>query len=173
MDQYIDFLSSPLGSLKIEANDTHLLSIKFMESKEENVNPNDITNETKHQLNRYFNNELKIFTIPVKPEGTIFRMKVWEILTGISFGEVRSYKEVALELGSLLSIRAVGTANGANPIPIIIPCHRVIGSDKKLVGYSGELWRKKWLLEHENAGFSGTLFDSVQYHQNISSIKNQ
>ena len=173
MSLYIDIISSPLGFLELEANDTHLLTIKFCDNKRSKINTNAITEETGKQLLEYFNKERTDFTIPLKPEGTNFRLKVWEKLCGIAFGEVKSYKDIALEIDSLLSVRAVGTANGANPIPIIIPCHRVIGSNKKLVGYSGELWRKKWLLEHENAGLTGTLFETVQYQQNYLSIKNQ
>ena len=159
MELFHDSLESPIGIINVVANDNHLLSAMFKDDIFTIPHPNSITDETISQLKEYFSKSRTIFTIPLKPEGTEFRLKVWNILTGIGFGQLKSYKEVAIELGSILSIRAVGTANGANPIPIIIPCHRVIGSDKNLVGYSGGLWRKKWLLEHENAGLEGTLFD--------------
>lgn len=159
MELFNDYLESPLGIIEIIADNKYLFSAKFKESYIENTNPNVVTEKVIIQLKEYFNKSRQEFTIPMQPSGTEFRLKVWNILSGIGFGQLKTYKEVAIELGSLLSIRAVGTANGANPIPIIIPCHRVIGSDNNLVGYSGGLWRKKWLLEHENAGLKGTLFD--------------
>lgn len=158
MEKYIDYFSSPLGFLKITANNTHLLELSFNKEINKDSYPNHITNETVKQLRSYFKKELKKFSIPTNPMGSEFRLKVWKILQEIKYGELKSYKDVAIELGSIKYVRAIGLANGDNPIPIIIPCHRVIGSNNNIIGYSGEIWRKRWLLEHENAGFQNSLF---------------
>jgi methylated-DNA-[protein]-cysteine S-methyltransferase len=107
--------------------------------------------ETARQLRAYFAGTLREFSLPLDPRGTPFQRRVWLQLLSIPYGETRSYAQVAATLGSPLSVRAVGTANGANPIPIVIPCHRVIGAGGKLVGYGGGLPLKKRLLELEGA----------------------
>ena len=99
-----------------------------------------------------------MFTIPLRTTGSPFQQRVWKELLNIPFATTTSYMKVAMQLGDLKSIRAVGTANGRNPIAIIIPCHRVIGSDGKLVGYGGGLWRKKWLLEFESGSHQVGMF---------------
>ncbi len=108
------------------------------------------------ELDRYFAGTLQVFTTPLAPEGTEFQRRVWAGLQGIPFGATRSYSEIAAVLGNPGLVRAVGTANGANPIAILIPCHRVIGADGRLVGYAGGLDRKKALLRLE--GGRGALF---------------
>ncbi|HPA24001.1 MAG TPA: methylated-DNA--[protein]-cysteine S-methyltransferase, partial [Ferruginibacter sp.] len=92
---------------------------------------------------------LSAFDLPIQLNGTPFRQSVWQALQNIPFGKTTSYLQLSKNLGNAKAIRAVGTANGSNPIAIIIPCHRVIGSNGDLIGYAGELWRKKWLLAHE------------------------
>lgn len=106
--------------------------------------------QLKKQLNEYFEGTRKEFDIPLDTPGTKFQNDVWKVLQGIPYGETRSYKKQAIILGNEKAVRAVANANGDNRIAIIIPCHRVIGEDGKLVGYGGGLWRKKWLLEHES-----------------------
>ena len=101
------------------------------------------------ELKEYFAHKLNDFTVPLNAPGTVFQKAVWKELRNIPFGKTRSYKEQSEALGNPGAIRAVATANGANRISIIIPCHRVIGSDGSLTGYGGGLWRKRWLLEHE------------------------
>lgn len=101
------------------------------------------------QLVEYFNKQRKTFDLPLAPEGTEFQMKVWKALSDIPYGKTRSYKEIAIAIGNPKAVRAVGMANNKNPIPIIIPCHRVIGSDGKLVGYGGGLEIKEYLLKLE------------------------
>lgn len=114
-----------------------------------------IQGENKHfnllrkELKEYFAKNLKKFTVPLCAPGTKFQKAVWKELRKIPYGKTRSYREQSEILGNPGAIRAVATANGANRISIIIPCHRVIGSDGSLTGYGGGLWRKKWLLEHE------------------------
>lgn len=103
------------------------------------------------QLDEYFGGRCGEFNLPLDLQGTEFQKRVWAELQKIPFGKTVTYKELALRLGDVKAIRAVGTANGANPVSLIVPCHRVIGSDGSLVGYGGGLWRKKWLLQHEGA----------------------
>lgn len=111
---------------------------------------NHIICQAKIELKEYFSNERKQFNLPLDLYGTDFQLKVWNKLLDIPFGDTRSYKEQAIAIGDLKAIRAVATANGQNRVSIIIPCHRVIGSDGSLTGYGGELWRKKELLELES-----------------------
>jgi methylated-DNA-[protein]-cysteine S-methyltransferase len=101
------------------------------------------------QLDAYFAGELEAFDLSLAPEGTPFQLRVWEELTRIPYGETISYSQLAERIGDPRAVRAVGLANGRNPISIVVPCHRVIGADGSLVGYGGGLERKRWLLEHE------------------------
>lgn len=110
------------------------------------------------QLQEYFAGNLKDFQLKLNPEGTEFQQKVWKELLKIPFGKTFSYLELSKKLGDVKAIRAVASANGKNPLWIVVPCHRVIGSDGSLTGYAGGLWRKKWLLEHENPSPQQTLF---------------
>jgi len=115
-------------------------------------------NEAVLQLEAYFRGELKEFNLKLNPEGTPFQKKVWEALLEIPYGETCSYMELSKKLGDVKAIRAVAAANGKNPLWIVIPCHRVIGSDGSLTGYAGGLWRKKWLLDFENPPLQLQLF---------------
>jgi methylated-DNA-[protein]-cysteine S-methyltransferase len=110
------------------------------------------------QLKEYFEGNLTHFQFKMNPNGTDFQKKVWEELLKIPFGKTASYQEVTNKLGDPKAIRAVANANGKNPLWIVVPCHRVIGSDGSLTGYAGGLWRKKWLLEHENPVKQQSLF---------------
>jgi methylated-DNA-[protein]-cysteine S-methyltransferase len=155
MSTIIGYYACPLGLLEIEAEKDTLVSVKFLSDDFPNK-PNqdvdsDIITETIKQLTQYFASERKQFDIPVKLLGTEFQMQVWKELRNIPFGQTISYGQLADRLGSRDLVRAVGSANGKNPIGIIIPCHRVIGGQGDLVGYAGGLWRKQWLLEHEGS----------------------
>ena len=110
----------------------------------------EINDEAKKQLDAFFKKEITKFNLPISPAGTEFQKTVWSELIKIPFGTTISYLTLAKKLGDVNSIRAAASANGKNPITIIIPCHRVIGTDGKLVGYSGDMYRKQWLLEHES-----------------------
>jgi methylated-DNA-[protein]-cysteine S-methyltransferase len=110
------------------------------------------------QLEEYFDGNRQTFNLKLNPKGTPFQQKVWQELLNIPFGKTCSYMDIAKKLGDPKSIRAAATANGKNPLWIIIPCHRVIGSEGSLTGYAGGLWRKKWLLDHENPIIQGELF---------------
>jgi methylated-DNA-[protein]-cysteine S-methyltransferase len=110
------------------------------------------------QLEQYFSGKRKEFNLKLNPQGTDFQKRVWQALQDIPYGRTASYMELSRQLGDPLAIRAVAAANGKNPLWIIIPCHRVIGSDGSLTGYAGGLWRKKWLLEHEQQEKQQSLF---------------
>ena len=110
------------------------------------------------QLHEYFDGNRTIFDFKLNPKGTDFQKKVWKALLEIPFGKTRTYLEQSKILGDVKAIRAVASANGKNPLWVVVPCHRVIGSDGSLTGYAGGLWRKKWLLEHENPSAQQSLF---------------
>jgi len=109
----------------------------------------------KAQFDEYFSGKRKIFDLPIKQSGTLFQEKVWNELIKIPFGKTISYLQLSQKIGNVKLIRAVGTANGRNNLAIVVPCHRVIGSDGSLTGYAGGLSRKQWLLEHENKYANG------------------
>lgn len=143
-------INTLLGHLKIESDGEFITSVLFTE--EEDVPTDDsLIQQCVSQLHLYFKGELTAFDLPLYPHGTPFQQQVWEKLSKVPFGITKSYGDLALELGDMKKVRAVGTANGANPIAIIIPCHRIIASNGDLTGYAGGLWRKKWLLEHESS----------------------
>lgn len=140
-------IKSPLGILEIEADESHLLAIRFRAGTSESSNP--IIKQCIRELEEYFTGKRIYFDVPIAPVGTPFQLRVWEQLQAIPFAKSISYSELANLLNDPKCIRAAATANGRNPIPIIIPCHRVIGKDGSLVGFSGGLDKKKWLLQHE------------------------
>lgn len=151
-------ISTPIGIVTAGATDKGLCSLEFGEKVKfqtkldyvSKLESNTFIEQTEKQLAEYFNKERTEFSIPFDLIGTEFQISVWNELLNIPFGSTRTYKEQAIALGNLKAIRAVATANGANRIPIIIPCHRIIGSDGSLTGFSGGLWRKKFLLELES-----------------------
>lgn len=151
---YGEIYESPVGALTILAEKKGIRAIKFGEDEEvkSTGKPNEMTRWAVKELEEYFQGKRKEFTVPCRPEGTDFQKRVWEALTRIPYGETRTYKEIAVEIGNPGASRAVGMANNKNPVPIIIPCHRVIGSDGKLTGYAGGLGVKEFLLnlEREN-----------------------
>lgn len=151
-----DYYHSPVGNLKCVANDTHLLSIQFVETLAEiGSNSNDLLNDCRQQLDEYFQGTRKIFDLPLDQKGTAFQTNVWKQLQEIPYGKTLSYLNFSKQIGDIKAIRAIASSNGRNNLAIVVPCHRVIGSDAKLVGYAGGLWRKKWLLEHERKYFHG------------------
>ena len=153
------FYDSPVGILELTSTEKGLCGLYFMEHKPLPENPNDILQKTAGQLDEYFNGSRKKFNLPLDIQGTDFQKKVWNELLKIPFGSTKTYLDIALALGDRKTIRAVGLANGKNKISIIIPCHRVIGSDGSLTGFGGGLPRKKWLLEHEAKYVQGNLFE--------------
>ena len=147
--KYIEYFSSPIGMVEISATTTAVSSVYFVESQDKTSVTNNITNTCKQQLNEYFNGSRQIFDLPLEQSGTDFQLKVWQALLKIPFGQLASYRDIANEVASPKAVRAVGSANGKNPISIIVPCHRVIGSNGTLTGYAGGIERKQWLLQHE------------------------
>ena len=153
---YYNYIDTPSGELEISVDDIGLISVLFVNTnkrtlikKETHSHP--LLLETEKQLNDYFNNTLITFDLPLSLNGTVFQKRVWAQLITIPFGKTISYLELAKLLGDEKCIRAAASANGKNPISIIIPCHRVIGSNGTLVGYSGNIERKIFLLKHEGA----------------------
>ncbi|MDO7252929.1 methylated-DNA--[protein]-cysteine S-methyltransferase [Helicobacter cappadocius] len=150
---YNGYIQTPkeLGKkyLHIQASHKGIKSISFCDKKPSEQNPNDIILSCIDQLQGYFKGTLFRFDVPLDPDGSAFAKKVWERLCDIKFGEIKSYKQVALELGGSNYSRAIGSANSRNPIFIIIPCHRVIANNGSLSGYAGGVEIKKWLLDHE------------------------
>ncbi len=150
---------SKIGKIKIIGSDTGIEEISLKNT--EGVSTSEIPNcllEGQKQLQEYFKGERKDFDLKLNPKGTDFQNRVWAELVKIPFGQTTSYLKLSEKLGDVKAIRAVGGANGKNKIAIVIPCHRVIGSDGKLVGYAGGLWRKQWLLDHEKASFQMKMF---------------
>jgi methylated-DNA-[protein]-cysteine S-methyltransferase len=147
----IYYYKSPIGILKLVCSKDALVYMHFVNDCEDN--PKELTHimlTCKEQLDKYFMGELKEFDIPLAFEiGTEFQQSVWRALSQIPFGETRSYKDIAKYIGNPKAVRAVGGANNKNPISIVVPCHRVIGSNGKLVGYASGLENKEWLLTHE------------------------
>lgn len=144
------YIDSPVGFLELTADERALMSVKFVERKaNDDTHQPAILKKAAAQLLEYFEGKRKTFDLELAPEGSDFRKKVWGIVAEVPFGETLSYLDVAVRSGSEKNTRAVGLANGKNPIPIIIPCHRIIASDGKLTGYAGGLERKQWLLRHE------------------------
>lgn len=139
--------------MEIKSKDGYIVAAGFMREDFQISNNRNITdtvlNSCIQQLDQYFSGKELHFKLPLQQDGTPFQQSVWNALLKINPGETNSYLQLSKNLGNPKAIRAVGTANGANAIAIIVPCHRVIGSQGKLVGYGGGLWRKKWLLDHE------------------------
>ncbi len=148
------YMDTPIGPLLLAGED-HLARVSFPEgSKAYAPDPkwqreNGAFPEARKQLGEYFEGKRREFTMPLDVRGTEFQKRVLDALRGIPYGETRSYKDIAMRIGSPLAVRAVGAANGSNPIPVIIPCHRVIGSKGKLTGFGGGLPTKKYLLDLE------------------------
>jgi methylated-DNA-[protein]-cysteine S-methyltransferase len=140
---------SPVGDILLQADDEGRLTGLFLRHDVPAAASDGPFGAVREQLDAYFAGELEAFDLPLAPHGTPFQQRVWDELTRIPYGETISYLELALRLGDRKLVRAVGTANGRNPLSVIVPCHRVIGSDGTLVGYGGGLERKRWLLEHE------------------------
>lgn len=147
---HIDYFRSPIGSICIRASERGITDLFFVEEEvDESLTKNPFFKKCRLQLQEYFNGTRKNFDVEIDLYGTRFQKSVWYELTKIPFGHTISYLMLASKLGNKNKIRAVAKANAQNQISIIVPCHRVIGSNGELTGYSGGLWRKKWLLEHE------------------------
>ena len=160
---------SPIGPIEIHATDTAVSRVEFageqagegegvsgvggrsaaLSSQEAGAPP--LLEEVRRQLDAYFAGDLRCFDLPLDLEGTPFQRQVWQHLLSVGYGQTASYQDIAVAIDNPKAVRAVGAANGRNPVAIIVPCHRIIGSGgrAKLTGYGGGLWRKEWLLRHE------------------------
>lgn len=152
------FINTPLGIAKIEGDEDGISVISINTEEKITSKVPKVLQEAVTQLNDYFLGKRKDFTFKLNPKGTEFQQKVWQELVQIPYGKTMSYMDLSKKLGDVKAIRAVASANGKNPIWIVVPCHRVIGTDGSLTGYAGGLWRKKWLLEHENPTNQQSLF---------------
>ena len=155
------YYQSDIGLIEIISSPEAIKSLYFI-NDDTQTKPNNKDNEPEVlqlcqiQLDEYFKGSRENFALTLEPDGTAFQKAVWQQLLNIPFGQTVSYLDIAHLVGNAKAVRAVGAANGQNPISIIIPCHRVIGSNGKLTGYGGGMWRKAWLLKHEK-GFNGQL----------------
>jgi methylated-DNA-[protein]-cysteine S-methyltransferase len=152
------YIKTPLGIAAITGDVNGVSEITVLEEGEISAQIPVFLQEAVQQLQDYFNSKRTDFTFKLNPKGTDFQQKVWNALLDIPYGKTRTYLEQSKFLGDPKAIRAVASANGKNPLWIVVPCHRVIGSDGSLTGYAGGLWRKKWLLEHENPTKQQSLF---------------
>lgn len=152
------FIQSPLGITKIEGDENGIAIISVLSEGTATKKIPAVLKEAVIQLQEYFEGKRTEFTFKLNPQGTEFQQKVWQELLNIPFGKTTSYMDLSKKLGDVKAIRAVASANGKNPLWIVVPCHRVIGSDGSLTGYAGGLWRKQWLLEHENPNKQQSLF---------------
>ena len=152
---HYQLLDTPIGSLRLVSDGVALTKIEFPQqhstcsSETETTDP--ALSACAAQLTEYFAGERQVFNLPLNAGGTVFQNEVWSALTDIPFGELRSYSEIAIAIGRPKAVRAVGAANGRNPLPIIVPCHRVIGSNGSLTGFAGGIPLKTKLLELEGA----------------------
>ncbi|GAB4435510.1 MAG: methylated-DNA--[protein]-cysteine S-methyltransferase [Anaerolineae bacterium] len=151
---YKSYYPSEIGLLEIIGTAESIRAIEFVDKEEgdqaiEPADPPPAVAACLAQLDEYFKGERRNFSLNLKPDGTAFQQAVWQQLTAIPYGQTTSYLDIARQVGNEKAVRAVGAANGQNPIVIVVPCHRVVGSNGQLTGYGGGLWRKAWLLEHE------------------------
>ncbi len=154
-------VGSPLGTLAITGRAEGVSAISFVDDAP--LSPPDaetlpVLAQCAAELAEYFAGTRRAFTVPLNLAGTAFQMRVWAALQAIPYGETRTYMDLARLLGDEKAVRAVGAANGQNPVAVIVPCHRVIGSDGSLTGYAGGLWRKEWLLAHEGRPIQQRMF---------------
>lgn len=151
-------IETPLGLLVLEGDELGIQKVTFSDTPKEEFPIPEALAQGVVELKEYFQGTRTLFDVLLQPEGTDFQKRVWQQLSEIPFGKTKTYQAVANKLGNPKVIRAAASANGKNPIAIIIPCHRVIGSDGSLTGYAGGIHRKKWLLDHENPLKQGSLF---------------
>ena len=153
------FIQTPLGIAKLKGDESGLASITVLNDDipASTIIP-ELLEDTVYQLQEYFDGQRESFSLKLSPNGTDFQKRVWDALQAIPYGKTVSYLDLSKTLGNVKAIRAVAAANGKNPLWIVIPCHRVIGSDGSLTGYAGGLHRKKWLLDHESPAKQQSLF---------------
>jgi len=153
------YYKTPIGTAKIVGDENGISAVTVIDDDlETTIEIPKMLEDCVKQLDEYFNGARNQFDLKLNPQGTDFQKKVWKELMNVPFGKTKTYLEQSKQLGDIKAIRAVASANGKNPIWIIIPCHRIIGSDGSLTGYAGGIWRKKWLIAHENPSNQQLLF---------------
>jgi methylated-DNA-[protein]-cysteine S-methyltransferase len=150
---FYSYFKSPIGLVQIGGTASEVTSLDFVERRREKTESNPLLDRGARQIAEYFTGKRHVFDLPIAYQGTAFQERVWAQLLKVPFGKTASYQDIARRVGNPLAMRAVGAANGKNPISLIVPCHRIIGSNGTLVGYGGGLWRKEWLLKHEGCQF--------------------
>jgi len=149
--QGLAYCSSPVGELQIESDNGKITMLGFLWDPKQQEIRTPVIEQCVSELDEYFSGKRKFFSFEMDLRGSDFQIKVWNELLNIPYGKTISYEELAIRIGDIKAIRAVGLANGQNPIAIVVPCHRVIGKSGDLVGYGGGLDKKIWLLQHEGA----------------------
>ncbi len=144
------YVQSPIGLIAISEADGFITSVLFVDNQTEIETETALLAQAKQQIDAYFAGTLKQFSLPIKQKGTAFRQAVWLSLQDIGYAHTIAYSTLASRMDNKLAIRAIAAANGKNKIMILVPCHRVIGINGEMTGYAGEIWRKQWLLNHEN-----------------------
>jgi len=153
------YYKTPIGIAKIIGDENGICAVTVLDETIEIIEESpSCLKDCVQQLDEYFKGNRTTFNLKLNPKGTDFQQKVWNELLQVPYGKTRTYLEQTKKLGDVKAIRAVASANGKNPLWIIIPCHRIIGSNGSLTGYAGGIWRKKWLLEHENPSSQQSLF---------------
>ena len=147
---FFQYLPTPIGTLEIQADESSLLTVGFVDQQQATT-ANAVTEHTHQQLSEYLAGQRRAFTLPLGALGTPFQQRVWQLLSKLPYGQTCSYQYIARQLGNPKAVRAVGAANGKNPLAIVVPCHRVIGANGSLTGYAGGLERKSWLLQLESS----------------------
>jgi methylated-DNA-[protein]-cysteine S-methyltransferase len=150
-DLFYGYYDSPIGTVEIGGTDSAITHLYFVESYRVDAVSTSIVDEALDQIGAYFIEGRTTFDLPLELRGTDFQKQVWAQLLTIGYGRTVAYQYIADAIGNPQAVRAVGAANGQNPISVIVPCHRIIGSNGQLTGYGGGLWRKEWLLRHEGA----------------------
>ena len=151
IETFLGYYDSPIGLIQVAGTAQAITSLYFVERRRTEDHPNAVVEAALRQVREYFLGTRRAFDLPMVLHGTDFQRLVWQQLLTIPYGHTVSYQGIANALGKPKAVRAVGAANGQNPIAIVVPCHRVVGSNGKLTGYGGGLWRKEWLLRHEGA----------------------
>lgn len=164
---FVDYFKSPLGLIEIKATQQGICQVIFSGEQRSTPHKSDLTELCKQQLHDYFEGGVKYFDLPLDPQGTPFQRSVWKALEQIPFGETQSYQTIADVIQNPKAVRAVGGANGRNPISIIVPCHRVIGRNGTLTGYAGGVERKRWLLTHEGVDIKPSKVNDVLTLQEV------
>jgi methylated-DNA-[protein]-cysteine S-methyltransferase len=149
-ERYFGYYQSPIGLVEVSGTSDAITSLNFVEVRRKKLSPNPIVEKALQQVTEYFLGTRREFDLRIAIQGTNFQQSVWQQLLSVPYGHTASYQNIANAVDKPRAVRAVGAANGRNPISIVVPCHRVIGSDGSLTGYGGGLWRKEWLLKHES-----------------------